>query len=116
MRHNGKSNLTAAQKRKLRLKMMAAGAGGAAVGAAVGHTAAQAVRRSRSGRALRRLPGHQRAEFIAPVATAAGVAAYAANYQRKKAKRRYMDEQEIAGAVKTSSFDPTQWVIDSLMR
>ena len=116
MRHRDKKRLTAAQKRKIRLKMIAAGAGGAAVGAAVGHTAAQAARRSKSGRALRNLPGRQRGEFIAPLATAAGVAAYAANHQRNKAKRRYLEEQEIAGAMKTSSFDPTQWVIDSLLR
>jgi len=115
MRHKNKSNLTAAQRRKIRLKMMAAGAGGAAVGAAVGHTTAQTLRRSRSGRALRNLPGHQRAEFVAPVATAAGVAAYAANYQRKKMKREYMEAQEIAGATKSASFDPNLWVIESLM-
>lgn len=115
MKYN-KNNLTEAQRRKIRLKMIAAGAGGAALGAAAGHTAAQAVRRSSGGRSLRNLPGHQRAEFIAPIATAAGVAAYAANYQRKRAKRKYMEEQEIAGAIKTSSFDPVQWVIDSLVR
>ena len=108
--------LTPEQRRKLKLKTWGAGLAGGAVGAAAGHVAAQAYRKSKTGASMRRLPGHSRAEFIAPVATAAGVAAYAANYQRKRMKRKYIKAQEIKGATKHANFDPTLWVIESLMR
>ena len=108
--------LTKEQRRKLKLKTWAAGAAGAGLGAATGHTAVQAMRRSRTGRSFRKLPGNSRLEYLAPAGTAVAVGAYAANYKRKQAKRQYLEEQEIAGAVKTSSFDVTQWVLDSLIR
>lgn len=111
-----KRKLTPKQKRNLKLKTWGAGLAGGALGAAAGHTAAQAYRGSKSGRSLNRLPGHSRAEFIAPLATAAGVGAFAANHQRKKMKRRYLEEQELKGTLKTASFDPVLWVIDSLVR
>jgi len=111
-----KSKLTPEQRRKIKLKTWGAGLAGGALGASTGYVAAQAYRKSKAGKSMRRLPGHSRAEFIAPVATAAGVAAYAANYQRKRMKRKYLEEQEVKGVTKHAHFDPTLWVIDSLMR
>ncbi len=112
---------TRKKMRRARLKAKAIGVVGASLGAAAAHTAINAARGSKGGTEFGSLPGTARAEYIAPVILAAGVGAYAANYKRKKAMDNHLRRQsDIARLtnqkVKTASFDPAQWVIDSLIR
>jgi hypothetical protein len=98
--------MTAEERRKLRTKMLLAGAGGAALGGATAYAVTQAAGSSKAGKGFRRLPGKDRAEVLIPAAVALGVGAYGANYMRNRAKRKYLE--------KNSSFDAHQWVLDSL--
>lgn len=112
------------KRRNERLKAKAVGILGAATGAAVAHTAANAARASKAGREFSRLPGAQRAEYIAPVVIGAGVGAYVANHKRKQAMEKHLARQsDVRRLTKQAGVDPyasgfssRQWVIDSLIR
>lgn len=86
-----KRNLSPEEKRKLRTKVLLAGAAGTALGGATGYAAVEAMKNTRSGRDFGRLPGGTRTEYLVPTAVALGVGAYGANYMRRKAKRKMLE-------------------------
>lgn len=105
------------KRRNAMLKAKAVGILGAATGAAIAHTATNAARASKAGREFSRLPGAQRAEYIAPIVIGAGVGAYVANHKRKQAMERHLARQsDVRRLTKQASFNTHQWVIDSLIR
>lgn len=106
--------------KRARMKAKAVGIIGAGLGAAAAHTAINAARASKGGKDFSSMPGATRAEYLAPVILAAGVGAYAANYKRKQAMEKHLQQQsQIArltnNQVKTASFNTSQWVLDSLI-
>ena len=95
------------KRRNARLKAKAVGILGAATGAAVAHTAANAARASKAGREFSRLPGAQRAEYIAPVVIGAGVGAYVANHKRKQAMEKHLARQsDVRRLTKQAGVNP----------
>jgi hypothetical protein len=83
-----KRNLTPEEKRKLRTKILLAGAAGTALGSATAYAAVQGMKNTKYGKDFGRLPGGTRAEYLVPAAIGFGVGAYGANYMRQKAKRQ----------------------------
>ena len=105
------------KKRLQHLKAKGVAILGGATGAAIAHTATNAVRASKRGRDFARLPGAQRAEYIAPIILGAGVGAYVADHKRKQAMERHLARQsEVGRLTKQASFDARRWVLDSLIR
>jgi len=95
------------KKRNDRLKAKAVGILGAATGAAIAHTATNAARASKAGREFSRLPGAQRAEYIAPIVIGAGVGAYVANHKRKQAMERHLARQsDVRRLTKQAGVNP----------
>ena len=95
------------KKRNDRLKAKAVGILGAATGAAIAHTATNAARASKAGREFSRLPGAQRAEYIAPIVIGAGVGAYVANHKRKQAMENHLKRQsDIRRLTKQAGVNP----------
>ena len=85
--------MTQDRRHRSKLKEFAVVASGTALGAAVGHTAVQAARRTRYGKGFRNLPPGSRLEYLVPAATGLGIGAFLANHMKQKARKRNMEKR-----------------------
>lgn len=100
-KERGEVKTASKEDRKRKLKIFAAGAGGAALGGASGFALMQALRRSEGGSAFSDLPGGTRLNYLLPAATALGVGLYGANYMRQRERSRLEKRAELERALRS---------------